>query len=196
MSEYKPPVRVPAEQREAYRQKMLGEWSQTEAGQLCQQFHDAYQAYKNYLAEHPYARKRRDGADVDSPEHLAFEGLDAMMERNRRNLERARLAERCTHRKTDGELCGSPRMRGGKLCYVHQRMQTMRSERVDMPLIEDPNSIQLALMKMVQALVDGRVDFKLAGLLLYALQIASSNVNRLNFAPQREEEDDWRRPER
>ncbi len=189
--DYEPPVPLPREQQEAYQQKLLKEWSRTEAGQLCQQFHDAYQAYKNYLAAHPYGRKTRDGSDVDSPEHLAFEGLDAMMERNRRNLERARLAERCTHRKNDGELCGSPRMRGGKLCYTHQRMQTMRPQLVDMPLIEDPNSIQLALMKMVQALVDGRVDMKLAGLLLYALQIASSNVNRLTFAPQREEESDW-----
>lgn len=187
MSNYKPPVPLPLEQQEAYRQKMLAEWSKTEAGQLCQQFHNAYQAYKEYLVEHPYARKRRDGALVDSPEHRAFEELDESIERSRRNLERARLAERCAHRKIDGQFCGSPRMKGAKLCYAHERMQTMRSEKVDMPLLEDSNAVQLALMKMVQALVDGRVDMKLAGLLLYALQIASSNVNRLNFGPPREE---------
>lgn len=189
MAKYQPPVPLPLEQQEAYRQKMLGEWSKTEAGQLCQQFHNAYEAYKKYLAEHPWARKRRDGARVDSLEHMAFEGLDAAIERSRRNLEHARLAKRCTHRKTDGQICGSPRMRDSELCYAHERMRTMRSERVDMPLLEDSNSVQLALMKIVQALVDGRVDMKLAGHLLYAIQIAANNVGRLHFEPQPEEEE-------
>ncbi|HEY6306085.1 MAG TPA: hypothetical protein VI488_06445 [Candidatus Angelobacter sp.] len=183
------PVPLPLEQQEAYRQKMLQEWSRTTAGQLCQQFYTPYQAYKNYLAAHPFGRKRRDGALVDSLEHRAFQDLLAMMERGSRDRERARLARRCGHRKSNGLLCGSPRMRGSKLCYAHQSMQAMRPEKAAMPLLEDPNAIQLALMKVVQALVDGRVDMKLSGQLLYALQIAASNVGRLDFEPYREEEE-------
>jgi hypothetical protein len=49
------------------------------------------------------------------------------------------------------------------------------------PLLEDANSVQVALMKVIQALGSGRVDHKTAGLILYALQTASVNLRNVNF---------------
>jgi hypothetical protein len=50
-----------------------------------------------------------------------------------------------------------------------------------LPLLEDANSVQVALMKVIQALGSGRVDHKTAGLILYALQTASVNLRNVHF---------------
>src|SRR5216684_6352713 len=42
-------------------------------------------------------------------------------------------------------------------------------------------------MQVAQALIDGRIDPRNAGLLLYGLQIASSNLHQLPFEPPPEE---------
>ncbi len=48
-----------------------------------------------------------------------------------------------------------------------------------LPTIEDNASIQLALIEILHALADNRLDTKRAGLLLYGLQVASQNVKHL-----------------
>jgi hypothetical protein len=53
----------------------------------------------------------------------------------------------------------------------------------ELPLLEDANSIQLALMQVMRLILSGQIDGKTAGLLLYALQTASSNLARTNFEP-------------
>lgn len=50
-----------------------------------------------------------------------------------------------------------------------------------LPLLEDANSVQVALMKVIQMLASGSVDHKTAGLILYALQTASSNLRNADF---------------
>ncbi len=47
---------------------------------------------------------------------------------------------------------------------------------LDLPPLEDQVSIQLALIEVTQALAANEIDPKRAGLLLYALQVASANV--------------------
>ncbi len=49
------------------------------------------------------------------------------------------------------------------------------------PLLEDANSIQVAVMHVIHLLVSGRMDTKVAGLTLYALQTASANMKRVSF---------------
>jgi len=51
----------------------------------------------------------------------------------------------------------------------------------DLPLLEDANSVQTALMKVIQMLGSGGLDHKTAGLMLYALQTASSNLRKVDF---------------
>lgn len=47
---------------------------------------------------------------------------------------------------------------------------------MELPLLEDANSIQLALTQVLNALLQNHIDPKRAGLALYGLQIASSNL--------------------
>ena len=52
-----------------------------------------------------------------------------------------------------------------------------------LPVLEDANSIQIALMQVMRLILSGQLDPKTASLLLYALQTASSNLGRTNFEP-------------
>jgi hypothetical protein len=92
---------------------------------------------------------------------------------------------RCQHVKVNGTQCGSPALRSRRLCYFHNNVQRQRRKiaadttaphRFDLPLLEDANSVQMALMKVIQMLGSGRMDHKTAGLMLYALQTASVNL--------------------
>jgi hypothetical protein len=49
------------------------------------------------------------------------------------------------------------------------------------PVLEDANAVQMALMQVMQLLATGRMDHKTAGLMLYALQTASINLRRTSF---------------
>jgi hypothetical protein len=55
------------------------------------------------------------------------------------------------------------------------------SASLDLPPLEDAVSIQLALCDVAQALAANRIDTKRAGLLLYALQVASTNVKNMDI---------------
>jgi hypothetical protein len=103
----------------------------------------------------------------------------------------------CKHVKANGEFCGSPALRGRAHCYFHltvlgRRLRTQKhimqgeNHYLQLPTLEDANSIQMALMQVMEALLRDQIDNKLAGLLLYGLQIASSNLQQgANFAQGR-----------
>jgi hypothetical protein len=89
--------------------------------------------------------------------------------------------------------CGSPALRNGEYCYFHYRW---RMTTVDLshsahhvttefvlPVLEDADSIQITLGQIMRMIVCRQVDTKSAGLLLYALQIASANLRRTQFEP-------------
>jgi hypothetical protein len=99
---------------------------------------------------------------------------------------------RCQHVKVNGVQCGSPALRRKAYCYFHERVQyerklaaenTSAPRNFGFPLLEDANSIQVALMKIVQMLGAGCLDLKTAGLMLYALQTASANLRHAKFEP-------------
>jgi len=92
----------------------------------------------------------------------------------------------CSHIKADGALCRAIPMKNKTRCYFHQQTQTrqrqLRNNRMlPMPVIEDVPSIQLALMDIVNRLAQGTIEARNAGLILYALQIASSNLRTGRF---------------
>jgi hypothetical protein len=106
----------------------------------------------------------------------------------------ASFPNRCQHIKVNGTLCGCPALRRNKLCYFHKRhhderiqLNADRARRrpatLDLPVLEDANSIQVSLMQIMRALVAGQIDGKIAGLLLYALQTASVNLRNTSFEP-------------
>ena len=95
----------------------------------------------------------------------------------------------CKHIKANGEFCGSPALRGREYCYFHltvlgRRLRTqkhiMKGEchYLQLPTLEDADSIQLGVMQVMDALLRDQIDTKIAGLLLYGLQIASSNLKQ------------------
>jgi hypothetical protein len=55
------------------------------------------------------------------------------------------------------------------------------SASLDLPPLVDTSSIQLALTEIVQALAANELDPKRAGLLLYGLQVASANVQKMHI---------------
>ncbi len=104
---------------------------------------------------------------------------------------------RCQHLKVNGTQCGSPALRHNRFCYFHKlhheerielnldRLKNARRRRatIDLPVLEDANSIQVSLMQIMRLIIAGQIDGKTAGLLLYALQTASANLPRTTFAP-------------
>lgn len=105
---------------------------------------------------------------------------------------------RCQHIKINGVQCGSPSLTNRKFCFFHeksrQRRLAMRRSQsscwrfVDqLPLLEDANSIQVALMQVMRLLMTHRIEYKEASLLLYALQTASSNLRNTTFEPSPEQ---------
>ncbi len=97
---------------------------------------------------------------------------------------------RCQHVKMNGTQCGSPALRRRRHCFFHERIRRERAKIAadtsaqrgfDLPLLEDANSVQVALMKTIQMLGSGRMDHRTAGLILYALQTASVNLRNAQF---------------
>ena len=89
----------------------------------------------------------------------------------------------CRHVFAEGHRCGSPALRGQSLCYNHSRSRreapiSGRSGTFPMPRIDDRAAIQLALFEVLSRLSGGDIDYKRGGILLYGLQIASSNLPR------------------
>jgi hypothetical protein len=52
-----------------------------------------------------------------------------------------------------------------------------------LPTLEDANSIQVGLAEIMRQLLTKMIDHRTAGLLLYAVQIASANVRHTSFEP-------------
>jgi len=106
----------------------------------------------------------------------------------------ANYPDRCQHLKVNGTQCGSPALRRNRFCFFHKRFQDERirlsADRARrgvatfiLPVLEDANSIQIALMQVIRLLVGRQIDHKTASLLLYALQTASANLRMTDFKP-------------
>ena len=99
---------------------------------------------------------------------------------------------RCQHVKMNGTQCGSPALRRRRHCFFHDRIRREQAKiaaqasilpTFELPLLEDANCVQVALMKVIQMLASGRMDHKTAGLILYALQTAAVNLRQADFEP-------------
>jgi hypothetical protein len=97
---------------------------------------------------------------------------------------------RCQHVKMNGTQCGSPALRRRRLCFFHVRCQEQRTRIVEnqfkqarfvVPVLEDANSVQMALMQVMELLGNGQMEHKTAALMLYALQTASCNLRNTEF---------------
>jgi len=92
----------------------------------------------------------------------------------------------CTHIKVTGVRCNSPALRGEQFCYFHQNAhrgvrRPPQSRLHPIAMIEDEESIQYALMEVINALMRNTIDVKRATLIIRALHIAVKNASRVKF---------------
>ena len=132
----------------------------------------AYSAYEDFLKENPGLALHL--KDEEAVQHKVCEDL-------LKKLKKADLAPRCGYIKVNGSTCASPRMKGKEMCYAHDRWAGVRPQKMDLPPMEDANSIQVGLMQVARGLLDGQLEPRIAGLMLRCLKIASSNVAYTNF---------------
>lgn len=96
----------------------------------------------------------------------------------------------CRHVKENGAYCNSPALKERDRCYFHLRAQGQRLRAahyalrgapatVDLPLLEDAWAVQSGLQRVLEAVAADQLDRKRAGLLLYGLQLASANLDRM-----------------
>jgi len=102
---------------------------------------------------------------------------------------------RCQYIKINGTQCGSPALRRNRFCFFHKQYQNERirlsADRrrrgvatFILPVLEDANSIQMAIMQIMRLILTGEIEHKTASLLLYALQTASTNLRSTKFEPR------------
>jgi len=93
----------------------------------------------------------------------------------------------CEQRKTNGDPCQSPALRGERFCHFHKVMGLPKvnidngpSEHTYLPVFEDAVSIQSAISEVCEMMLHRRIEAKEAAILLYAMQVASTNMAHLN----------------
>ncbi len=183
-----------AELRRRMWQKGKDDWEKTEHGKLCLAFYEAFHAYKRYLGTHQSAHWIPGAAQADYDEHKLFEEGLRMVETQRRereetlrrNLEKAQKAARCRHRYLNGDQCGAPRVKGKKLCHMHERLEEAKTAMLELELdlgpMEDADSIQMGIKKLQRAIIEGKLNHRQVGQLAYTIQLAAWNVRRTSMA--------------
>ena len=97
----------------------------------------------------------------------------------------AQLRYRCRHILTSGHRCQAPCLRAEEFCYYHHttrrpvlnpRQRRSRRATFELPNPEDRAAIQTSIGEVLRRIAANQLDPRRAGLLLYGLQIASSNL--------------------
>ena len=156
------------EQRELERQ----EWGTTRPGQLLQRLGECFEAYRQCVTEDPGLQEK--ALEFDEVNQKIFNKMKS-------TIDRANKAPRCQYPKGNGETCRAPRVRGKKFCHMHLMMEEARPEKIRLPNLADAAGIHGAIAKGAQAVVDGKIDYKQASILGYYLQLALSNVGKVDF---------------
>lgn len=164
-------------QRREAEEELKERWPSTEAARLFTQLAETFTACQKLVKQEPSIQNALQTADAER--HDVFTML-------RDNLEKANQAPRCEYVKSNGQLCRAPKMRGQKVCCMHLAMEAARPTKFSLPALDDANAIQVAITKGAQGLVDGTLEEKRATRLGYFLQLAMSNVGKVNFEPEEE----------
>ena len=121
-------------------------------------------------------------------------------------------APRCRHIKVSGIQCGSPALRSKNFCFYHEHHRPISAEcyeegkystgEIVLPALKMRTPSSPSFARPCRLLLQKRIERKTASLLLYALQIASSNLKRMELEkPQPEQvvidvvkQEDWQSP--
>ena len=95
--------------------------------------------------------------------------------------------ELCSERKWNGDPCRSRVVYGESVCHYHKVMGKPKVElnnspsgHTYLPAFEDAVSIQNAISDVCEMMLHRRIEAKEASILLYAMQVASTNMAQLN----------------
>src|SRR5216684_1334674 len=113
---------------------------------------------------------------------------DKVYQKLKQRLKMADVAPRCQWVRQDGTSCGSPQMKQHIYCFAHMQMAEARTLMLKLPPPEDANAIQVGLMRIQKALLEDTISTKKAGLLLYSMQLALTNVGQTTFGQAKDEE--------
>ena len=155
------------------REELVREEVRREASALVKRVAEGYSALRSLMEQNPWLTQEMDAEDRERKR--AFD------EKLQQGLRRANDAPRCRWVRQDGTSCGSPQMRNHIYCYAHRQMMEARALALRLPAAEDANSIQMGLMRIQKALIDDTISTKKAGLLLYSMQLAMTNVGQTTF---------------
>jgi hypothetical protein len=98
----------------------------------------------------------------------------------------------CKMRKTNGDPCQSPALKGEDFCHYYKVKgpspvefdnQTFRSTHVYLPRLESASSIQAAISEVCELMLHCRIEPKEASALFYAMQVASQNLEPQALPP-------------
>jgi hypothetical protein len=106
----------------------------------------------------------------------------------KQRLKLADMAPRCRWVRQDGTSCRSPQLKQHIYCFAHRQMAEARTLMLMLPAAEDANAIQVGLMRIQKALIEDTISMKKAGLLLYSMQLALTNVGQTTFGQAKDEE--------
>jgi hypothetical protein len=113
---------------------------------------------------------------------------DRVYQKLKQRLKMADMAPRCQWVRQDGTTCGSPQLKQHIYCFAHRQMAEARTLMLMLPAMEDANAIQIGIMRIQKALIEGTISTKMAGLLLYSMQLALQNVGQTTFGQAKDEE--------
>jgi len=160
------------EHEEDEKERDRQEWPSTRAGQLLKQLGESFQEYRECVEQDP--RLQEKALEFDEVNQKIFNKMKS-------TIERANSAPRCRYDKANGGTCRAPRVRGKKYCHMHLMLEEARPVKIKLPNLADANGIHGAIAQGAQAVVDGKLDYKQASILGYYLQLALSNVGRVDF---------------
>ncbi|HEX3104098.1 MAG TPA: hypothetical protein VHQ22_06580 [Terriglobales bacterium] len=166
---------VDPQQRELEQQEHVQDQAQVLALKLAQ----TYEELTRLLERNPGV-KRQMAEGTASP--------DKVYQKLKQRLKLADMAPRCQWVRQDGTSCRSPQMKRHIYCFAHRQMAEARTLMLMLPAAEDANAIQVGLMRIQKALIEDTISMKKAGLLLYSMQLALTNVGQTTFGQAKDEE--------
>ena len=98
-------------------------------------------------------------------------------------LETANATPRCQHVKANGVRCKSPAMRKLDFCFFHEKFYNPPYDD-SFPPLEDANSVQCAILQVLNGLKTKVITLAEARVMLYGLKAASINARSTNFEPR------------
>jgi len=163
------------QQRELEQQEQVNDRMQALATKLAQ----TYEELSRLLERNPGMKRQMTEGDAKE---------DKIYQRLKQRLKMADMAPRCQWVKQDGTACRSPQMKQHIYCFAHKQMAEARELMLMIPVVEDANAIQMGLMRIQKALMEDTISMKKAGLLLYSMQLAMTNVGQTTFGQAKDEE--------